>query len=132
MIVKQLSIFIENKSGSVSYITDLLGKNNINILSLQIADSADFGILRLTVDDAIKALELVRNEGYTSKLTDVVSVVVPNKPNGLNELLKILADNKIEIDYLYVYIGKNNQDAEAILKTPNIKEVEDLLLKKYY
>lgn len=132
MIVKQLSIFIENKSGAVSYITDLLGKNNINILSLQIADSADFGILRLTVDDAIKALEIVRNEGYTSKLTDVVSVVVPNKPNGLNELLKILADNKIEIDYLYVYIGKNNQDAEAILKTPNIKEVEDLLLKKYY
>ena len=89
MIVKQLSIFIENKSGAVSYITDLLGKNNINILSLQIADSADFGILRLTVDDAIKALEIVRNEGYTSKLTDVVSVVVPNKPNGLNELLKI-------------------------------------------
>ena len=132
MIVKQLSIFIENKSGAVSYITDLLGKNNINILSLQIADSADFGILRLTVDDAIKALEIVRNEGYTSKLTDVVSVVVPNKPNGLNELLKILADNKIEIDYLYVYIGKNNQDAEAILKTPNIKEVEDLLLNKYY
>ena len=132
MIVKQLSIFIENKSGAVSYITDLLGKNNINILSLQIADSADFGILRLTVDDAIKALEIVRNEGYTSKLTDVVSVVVPNKPNGLNELLKILADNKIEIDYLYVYIGKNNRDAEAILKTPNIKEVEDLLLNKYY
>ena len=132
MIVKQLSIFIENKSGAVSYITDLLGKNNINILSLQIADSTDFVILRLTVDDAIKALEIVRNEGYTSKLTDVISVVVPNKPNGLNELLRILTDNNIEIDYLYVYIGKNNQDAEAILKTPNIKEVEDLLLKKYY
>ena len=132
MIVKQLSIFIENKSGAVSYITDLLGKNNINILSLQIADSTDFGILRLTVDDAIKALEIVRNEGYTSKLTDVISVVVPNKPNGLNELLRILTDNNIEIDYLYVYIGRNNQDAEAILKTPNIKEVEDLLLKKYY
>ena len=132
MIVKQLSIFIENKSGAVSYITDLLGKNNINILSLQIADSTDFGILRLTVDDAIKALEIVRNEWYTSKLTDVISVVVPNKPNGLNELLRILTDNNIEIDYLYVYIGRNNQDAEAILKTPNIKEVEDLLLKKYY
>ena len=132
MIVKQLSIFIENKSGAVSYITDLLGKNNINILSLQIADSTDFGILRLTVDDAVKALEIVRNEGYTSKLTDVISVVVPNKPNGLNELLRLLTENNIEIDYLYVYIGKNNQDAEAILKTSNIKEVEDILIKKYY
>ena len=132
MIVKQLSIFIENKAGSVAYITNLLGSNNINIRSLQIADSTDFGILRLIVDDGAKALELVKNEGYTAKLTDVISVVVPDKPNGLNELLKLLSDNNIEIDYLYVFIGKNNLGAEAILKSSNIEQVEALLLNNYY
>ena len=132
MIVKQLSIFVENKSGSIAYITNLLGSNNINIRSLQIADSADFGILRLIVDDGAEALDLVKNEGYTAKLTDVISVVVPDKPNGLNELLKLLTDNNIEIDYLYVFIGKNNLGAEAILKTPNIEKVESILLNNYY
>ena len=132
MIVKQLSIFIENKAGAVSDIAVLLGDNNINIRSLQIADSTDFGILRLIVDDAQKALELVQNAGYTAKLTDVISVVVPDKPNGLNELLKIFTEANVEIDYLYVFIGKNNLGAQAILKTSNVQEVETLLLNKYY
>ncbi len=132
MIVKQLSIFIENKAGSVGYITNLLGSNNINIRSLQIADSTDFGILRLIVDNGAKALELVKNEGYTAKLTDVISVVVPDKPNGLNDLLKIFTENNVEINYLYVFIGKNNLGAEAILKTSNLEEVEALLLNNYY
>ena len=132
MVVKQLSIFLENKAGAIAHITNLLGRNNINIRSLQIADSADFGILRLIVDDVNRALELVKEENYTAKLTDVISVVVPDKPNGLNELLKILADNNVEIDYLYVFIGKNNLGAQAILKAPNIDEVESLLLNNYY
>ena len=123
MIVKQLSVFIENKAGAVKDIANLLGKNNINMRSLQIADSKDFGILRLIVDDSAKALELVKGANYTAKLTDVISVVVPDKPNGLNDLLKLLADNNIEIDYLYVFIGKNNLGAEAILKTANLAEV---------
>ena len=132
MIVKQLSVFIENKAGAVKDIANLLGKNNINMRSLQIADSKDFGILRLIVDDSAKALELVKGANYTAKLTDVISVVVPDKPNGLNDLLKLLADNNIEIDYLYVFIGKNNLGAEAILKTANLAEVESLLLNNYY
>ncbi len=132
MLVKQLSVFIENKSGAVSDVATLLGKNNINIRSLQIADSTDFGILRLIVDDSKKALDIVKDAGYTAKLTDVISVVVPDKPNGLNELLKILTENNVELDYLYVFIGKNNLGAEAIIKTPNLNDVETLLLNKYY
>ena len=132
MIVKQLSIFVENKAGAIAHITELLGSNNINIRSLQIADSTDFGILRLIVDNGTKALELVKENGYTAKLTDVISVVVPDKPNGLNDLLKILTDNNVEISYLYVFIGKNNLGAEAILKTPDIEAVEALLLNNYY
>ena len=132
MVVKQLSIFLENKAGAIAHITNLLGRNNINIRSLQIADSTDFGILRLIVDNASKALELVKASGYTAKLTDVISVVVPDKPNGLNELLRILTENSIEIDYLYVFIGKNNLGAEAILKAENIDEVEAILLNNYY
>ena len=132
MVVKQLSIFVENKAGAVSFITNLLGSNNINIRSLQIADSTDYGILRLIVDDPNKSLELVKNAGYTAKLTEVISVVVPDKPNGLNDLLKILSDNNVEINYLYVFIGKNNLGAEAILKTNDLNQVETLLLNNYY
>jgi hypothetical protein len=132
MIVKQLSVFIENKAGAVKDIANLLGNNNINMRSLQIADSKDFGILRLIVDDSAKALELVKGANYTAKLTDVISVVVPDKPNGLNDLLKLLSDNNVELDYLYVFIGKNNLGAEAILKTSKIDEVEALLLNNYY
>ena len=132
MVVKQLSIFIENKAGAVCFITDLLGKNDINIRALQIADSTNYGILRLIVDDPNKSLELVKNAGYTAKLTEVISVVVPDKPNGLNNLLKLLNDNNIEIDYLYVFIGKNNLGAEAILKTADVAQVESLLLNNYY
>lgn len=132
MVVKQLSVFIENKSGAVNHITKLLGSNDINIRSLQIADSTDYGILRLIVDDPTKSLDLVKKEGYTAKLTEVISVVVPDKPNGLNDLLKILSDNDVEINYLYVFIGKNNLGAEAILKTANLSEVETLLLNNYY
>ncbi len=132
MIVKQLSVFIENKAGAVKDSANLLGNNNINMRSLQIADSKDFGILRLIVDDSAKALELVKGANYTAKLTDVISVVVPDKPNGLNDLLKLLADNNIEIDYLYVFIGKNNLGAEAILKTADLASVETLLLNNYY
>ena len=132
MVVKQLSIFVENKAGAVSFITNLLGSNNINIRSLQIADSTDYGILRLIVDDPNKSLELVKNAGYTAKLTEVISVVVPDKPNGLNDLLKILTDNNVEINYLYVFIGKNNLGAEAILKTNDLNQVETLLLNNYY
>ena len=132
MIVKQLSIFVENKAGAIAHITNLLGSNNINIRSLQIADSTDFGILRLIVDDSAKALELVKKEGFTAKLTEVISVVVPDRPNGLNDLLKILTDNNVEINYLYVFIGKNNLGAEAILKTEDVTKVETLLLNNYY
>ena len=132
MLVKQLSVFIENKAGAVADITSLLGSNNINMRSLQIADSTDFGILRLIVDDSAKALDLVKQKGYTAKVTDVISVVVPDRPNGLNDLLKILSDNNVALDYLYVFIGKNNLGAEAILKTPNLDEVEALLLNNYY
>ena len=132
MIVKQLSVFIENKAGAVKDIATLLGSNNINMRSLQIADSKDFGILRLIVDDSAKALDLVKNAGYTAKVTDVISVVVPDKPNGLNDLLKLLADNNIELDYLYVFIGRNNLGAEAILKASNLNDVEALLLNNYY
>ena len=132
MIVKQLSIFVANKAGAIAHITNLLGSNNINIRSLQIADSTDFGILRLIVDDSAKSLELVKKEGFTAKLTEVISVVVPDRPNGLNDLLKILTDNNVEINYLYVFIGKNNLGAEAILKTEDVAKVETLLLNNYY
>jgi len=132
MLVKQLSVFVENKVGSVSDVADLLGKNGINIRSLQVADSQDFGILRLIVDDAHKALEIIKENGFTAKLTDVVSVIVPDKPNGLSELLNVLKENNIALDYLYVFLGKNNLGAQAIIKTDDTEKLESILLNQFY
>ncbi|MGM9970480.1 MAG: ACT domain-containing protein [Anaeroplasma sp.] len=128
MLFKQVSIFTENKVGYISNIVNLLGNAGINIRSLQIADSSDFGILRLIVDDHIKALDIVYKAGYTARLTDVVGVIVPDKPNGLSEVLQILANNNIDIDYMYVFVGKSNAGAQAILKTADIEKTEQVLL----
>ena len=132
MSVKQISVFLENKPGCLHEMTKVLADAKIDLRGLSLAETSEFGIVRLIVDDVNRALELVKEENYTAKLTDVISVVVPDKPNGLNELLRILTENSIEIDYLYVFIGKNNLGAQAILKAPNIDEVESLLLNNYY
>lgn len=128
MLLKQVSIFTENKVGYISNIVNLLGNAGINIRSLQIADSSDFGILRLIVDDYQKALDLAYKEGYTARVTDVVGIIVPDKPNGLSEVLQILANNDIDIDYMYVFVGKSNAGAQAILKTQDIQKTEQVLL----
>ena len=91
MIVKQLSIFVENKAGAISHITNLLGTNNINIRSLQIADSADFGILRLIVDDPKKAKNILQGEDIIVKVNEVLTVGIDDRPGGLAYVLDVLA-----------------------------------------
>ena len=102
------------------------------ILDALVPQKSKFTVNKQSLKAKVGDLLLVKEKGYTAKLTDVISVVVPDKPNGLNELLRILTENNIEIDYLYVFLGKNNLGAQAILKSPNIEEVETLLLNNYY
>lgn len=127
MIIKQVSIFVENKTGSMAEVLDILGNNNIDLNALSIADTTDFGILRLIVSDPYKAEKILKENGMVVKLTDVIAVGIEDKPGSLSHILDILKNNAIEIDYMYAFIGKSNNGALVILKLSDPAKATELL-----
>jgi len=103
--VKQLSVFIENKAGRVSEITELLGAAGVNIRGFSVSDTADYGIVRLVVDDPQKGLEALHGGGFTVKESDVVCVQLPDRPGGLAGVLKVVSDAGVNIEYVYSLIS---------------------------
>ncbi len=116
MFVKQISIFLENKSGRLSEVTGTLGKNNIDISALSIADTTDFGILRLIVNDPEKAEKILKADGFTVSATSVIAIGVQDKPGGLGKALNILDSEQIGIEYMYAFVSKSEDKALVILK----------------
>ena len=129
MFVKQVSIFVENKEGSISKVISLLGKNNVNIRALSIADSTDYGILRLIVDNHSKAYYILKENNYTVKITDVLSFAIPDRPNGLGDILAILSANNVNITYIYTFIGHYENQAISIIQTADLEAAKDILVK---
>jgi len=121
MHVKQVSVFLENKSGRLADVTRVLGSNDIDITALTIADTAEFGILRLIVDKPDKAVEVLRKNNFSVDITEVIAIRVDNKPGGLSVALNLLQNNNIGIEYMYSYLG-NTKDGKAII----IIRVEDI------
>ncbi|AZT90207.1 ACT domain-containing protein [Caldicellulosiruptor changbaiensis] len=119
MYVKQISVFLENKSGRLAEVTSILGKNNIDISALSIADTTDFGILRLIVNKPDLALQVLKENGFTVSATDVIAIAVEDKPGGLAKVLDILYKNDIGIEYMYAFVGKITDEALVILKVEN-------------
>lgn len=115
-MVKQISIFLENKAGRLASVTRTLGDTGINIRALSIADTSDFGILRLIVNDPDKAYKVLKDAGFTVSETDVIAVEVPDSPGGLAGVLDIMGNASINIEYLYAFIGKASEDALVIFK----------------
>jgi len=103
--VKQLSVFIENKTGRVSEITDVLGRNSINIRGFSISDTADYGIVRLIVDSPVEGSRVLEEAGFTVKTTDVVCLNLPDHPGGLAGILKVVSDAGVNIEYVYSLIS---------------------------
>ncbi|MDD3766017.1 MAG: ACT domain-containing protein [Eubacteriales bacterium] len=116
MLIKQISIFVQNKSGRLAEITRLLGEKGVNILALSIADTTDFGILRLIVSNPDAAEQAISEYGLTAKVTEVIGVAVPHVPGGLASALAILNDKGISIEYMYAFVTKSEGDAMVILK----------------
>ncbi|MEZ0535821.1 ACT domain-containing protein [Caldicellulosiruptoraceae bacterium PP1] len=116
MLVKQISVFLENKSGRLAEVTKLLGENDIQILALSIADTTDFGILRLIVNKPDIALEVLKENGYTVSGTEVIGISVEDKPGGLSRVLEILFKYDVSIEYMYAFVGKITDEALVILK----------------
>lgn len=117
MFIKQLSVFVENKAGRLAEITGVLAENNINILALSIADTTDFGILRLIVEDVDKACQVLRDNSLMVKTTDVIAVSLQHKPGSLSEVLKKLDDAGVAIEYMYDFSNRSkDQDPMIILR----------------
>ncbi len=127
MIIKQISIFIENRQGRLAEVTDILGKNDVNIRALSIADTTDFGILRIIVDDPDSVIEILKDNNITASTTSVLSVIVDDKPGGLAAVLKILADQGITVEYMYAYISRTEDKAFVVMRTEKEEEAEAIL-----
>lgn len=116
MFVKQISVFLENKPGKLSQVTDILEKNNIDIKAISIADTTEFGILRMIVDKPKEAVEAIKAEKFPVSTTDVLAVEVTDKPGGLNQALQILNDAGISVEYLYSFIKRNGERALILFR----------------
>ena len=125
MIIKQLSVFLENKSGRLSEVSDLLGQAGINMTAFSIADTSDFGILRVIVTSPEKALEILKKNHFSSSLTDVICLVCPNEPGALAKALKILDGADIQIEYMYAFsIGET---ANIVIRPTNVQKCIEIL-----
>jgi len=116
MKVEQISVFLENKPGALAEVTRILGETGVNIRALSLADTKDFGILRLIVNDHEKAKETLGQKGFTVRKTEVVAVEVPDRPGGLAEIMKVLAEAKINVEYLYAFVQQSGENAIIIFR----------------
>ena len=127
MFVKQISVFIENRPGRLAGITKVLGENSIDLIALSIGDTTDFGILRAIVNKNEEALAVAREAGYTASLTEVLAVAVPDKPGGLDQVLYMLNDANIAIEYLYSFVRRVGSDAVIIFRVDQPQKAYEVL-----
>jgi hypothetical protein len=129
MEVKQISVFLENKKGRLWEAINALAKARINIRALSIADTSEFGILRLIVPDPQKAKKVLGQSGFTVRENDVIAVGVSDKPGGLAGVLKMLTDAGINVEYLYAFVEKSGKKAVVVLRTDSISKGKKVLKK---
>ncbi len=127
MSLKQLTIFVQNKQGALVDITETLAKHEVNIRALSIADTQDFGILRLIVNDNDTALKTLSDEGYLLRTTDVVGVKIGDAPGKLSKALKVLDENEINVEYLYAFIARTEKHAYVVLRVADNNKAEAAL-----
>lgn len=131
MAIRQLSVFAENQNGSLFEITKILAANDINIRAFCVADTKDFGVLRLIVNDPRKAAQALSEDGRVVKVTDVVGVQIPDYKGGLSELLRVLSENSVDIDYLYAFVSTTDKGkAHVVLRVEDNEATETLLTEK--
>ncbi len=122
MLVEQIAVFVENKAGRLAAITRILADNNINIRALAVADTSDFGILRLIVDKVEKAIGVLQADGFTVGKTEVIAVEVEDNSGGLVVVLEALYDAGINVEYMYAFANKVTENAVLIFRFENMEE----------
>lgn len=110
MSIKQISVFVENKPGAMSAMTGVLAENNINMMALSLAETSDFGIVRIIADNIYKATTVLKDAGYIHSVTNVLGVAIPNVPGGVNKVLNVLNDSGVNVEYMYAFLGKKEKN----------------------
>ena len=129
MNVKQISVFVENKKGRLAEITKALGENDIDISALSIADTTDFGILRLIVNKPDLAAKILKDKGLAVKATEVIAISVADKPGGLAAALEKLDAEHMSIEYMYAFVGKRTSEALVIIRVEEPDKAVSVLEK---
>ena len=127
MQVQQLSVFVENKSGRLAEITEAIAKAGVDIRALTIADTRDFGILRLIVDDPRKAEDVLREAGMTVSITSVLMMGLSDRPGEFAKAMRVLADNAISVEYMYAIVSKDSGKASIIIRTDELERGIEVL-----
>lgn len=128
MSIRQISVFVENKQGSLVKITDVLSKENIDLRAMSIADTQDFGILRLIVSDTDAAVEVLKRENCIVTVTEVVGARLRNEPGSLATAIRVLSESGINMEYMYAFNGATPHHAYVVLRVDDNAKVEELLL----
>lgn len=127
MTVKQISIFIENRKNALSELTNVLAEHKINMKTLSIADTSDFGIARIIVDNPEQVQAALERSAYIVKTTPVIAAEIPDEAGSLNRILKILADNNRNVEYMYGFTGNKSGTAYMIIRCTDVSETEKIL-----
>ncbi|MBE6696194.1 MAG: ACT domain-containing protein [Ruminococcaceae bacterium] len=127
MAIKQLTVFVQNSKGSLVSVTEILSRNNINLRALSIAETQEFGILRLIVNDEKTAEAVLTENGYLIKVVDVVGVKISDEPGKLTEALAVLDEANINIEYLYAFMARTEKHAYVVLRVEDNDIAENLL-----
>ena len=131
MSMKQISVFVENKPGALYALTAVLAQGQIDMRALSLAETKDFGIVRLIVNDLYKTTTLLKDAGYVHSITPVVGVAIPDVPGGLNRVLQVLTDAKVNVEYMYAFLGGKDVDhAYMIFRVADDKAAEIALASR--
>ncbi len=125
--IDQISIFIENRSGRMAQITSALGDVNVNIRAMSLADTSDFGILRLIVNDVEKAVEVLKNKGFTVRISQVVAVKIKDQPGELGKFLTVLEKAGLNVEYMYAFVQKSGEHAVVIFRFDDLDRAIDVI-----
>ena len=129
MKLQQISVFLENRPGVLAELTALLGEGGVNIRALSIAESRDFGVVRMIVPDPAMAAALLDGKGYSIQVVEVLAVEVTDEPGGLGRALRELAEERLNVDYLYTFMNKLSENAVIVLRIDNLDYARSVLLK---
>lgn len=127
MAIKQLTVFVQNRKGTIVSVTDILAKSNINMRALSIAETEDFGILRLIVNDETAAKKVLEEQGYLIKVVDVVGVKISDEPGKLTAALDVLDKANINVEYLYAFMARTEKHAYVVLRVEDNEAAESAL-----